>query len=364
MAIYNAMPVQQFQPFQPQMNPGMAPQMPQFNNFQNPYMYGAGPGITPPFRINAMNQPIAGQQTFQQGIQAAQPQQGITPELQQVMDIIRQNQDYAAKTGMSRAQALAVRRGLPGSSIEQFGVQQANEAASRAGQEQMANVLLANVQRQQALQDLQTRGYFERAGQEASLGAQLGTAEGQLTSDEIASLRNIQLANQQMQLQQMLGERGIDAQYANIAMQGDIANRESRNQLIGTGASLLSPLLFGGGGGLGGGGGGGGGLLSGLFGGGGAAGVGGIANTSAGAAGASSSLFPGGLGSVGTAAPAGMARFLPGLGLAGLTVGGVLGYQSLSDKAKSVVAPLVNPIKTVKTVGKSVSKAVKKVFRY
>jgi hypothetical protein len=352
--------------------------MPQFNqfSFQNPYMYGAGPGMTPPFRINAMNQPIAGQQTFQQGINAAQPQQGITPELQQVLDIIRQNQNYAGQQGMSQAQALAGRRGLAGSSIEQFGVQQANESASRAGQEQMANVLLQNVQRQQALQDLQTRGYFERAGQEASLGAQLGTAEGQLTSDEIASLRNIQLANQQMELQRSLGERGIDAQMANIGAQRDIAADEQRNALIGTGASLFAPYLMGGLFGAPGGGGGGGGGLGGLFGGGAAAaGVGGVANTSAGALGASSSLFPGGLGTVGTPAAGGI-PFLP----IAAGIGGALAMRNAVDKntfgttASGFLEPIFKPEQSIKKlgkliknpsqIGKKVGNAVKNVFRF
>lgn len=362
-----------FASIMPVMRPPMMPQMnsgptPQFNfGAYNPLSLGAGPGVTPPFRINPM-QPIAGQQTFQQGINAAQPQQGMTPELQQVMDIIRQNQDYAAQTGMSNAQALAVRRGLPGSSIEQFGVQQANEAASRAAQEQMTNVLLANVQRQQALQDLQARGYFERAGQEASIGAQLGTAEGQLTSDEIASLRNIQLANQQMELQRSLGERGINAQMANIDAQREIADQEQRNALLGTGASLFAPYvlpkLFGAGGAGGG--------LAGLGGGGAMAGIGGVANTSAGAMGASSSLFPGGLGTVGTPAGGGGLAGLGGLGGAALIGGAGLGAAALSKmgekKGGTLGGIIANPIgyqlNKGKKVVKKVGDAVKKVFPF
>lgn len=187
---------------------------------------------------------------FQRGINAAQPSTGVSPQYQSILDTIRNQQDYATNTGSANAISLAARRGLTGSSIEQFGVNQAGEAASRAAQDASSNVLLQNQQQQNALQQLQAQLYGNRAQSLSSLN-----------SDELNSLRNADYSNNYLNLQQSLGQQGLDVARANIGANQDIAQQQARNNLFTSGASILAPYLFGGGGG-------------GMFGGGGGAGTG------------------------------------------------------------------------------------------
>jgi hypothetical protein len=109
-------------------------------------------------------------------------------------------------------------------------------------------------------------------------------------------------------------------------MARDLAKQQGRNSLysslIGAGGSLGSSLL-----------------TAKLFGAGGA-----------GAAGA------------GGAGAGGAAAFLP----AGLALGGIMGYRALPDKgliSKSTIAPLVNPVKTVKAISSGASSVAKKVSK-
>jgi hypothetical protein len=198
--------------------------------------------------------PIAerGQEYFQQGLQTSAPSQGISPETQQILNIIRQQQDYAQRQGVSQAQSLAAKRGITGSSMEQFGTQQAIEAAARSGQDASAQVLGQNFAANEALKQMQAQALFQRAGQqqevgttEAGLGNQRDILASQLTSDELASLRGIQQAGSDRALQQYLGERGIQAQNQATYQSGQNAKRANDpfNLLIGgVGAGIGSPF--------------------------------------------------------------------------------------------------------------------------
>jgi hypothetical protein len=259
-----------------------------------------------------------------------QPQQvGTSSDVQSAIDLINKQRDYYAGLGASNAQGLALSRGQAGSSTEQFGVQQAINQTNQAALGATGNLLQQNMQN-----NLQQR-------------LQLG----QLTSDEIASLRNMGLSQQYMGLQQSLGQQGINLGYANMDAARQYANQQSRNQLIGAGANLLGSgafgNLFGGGGGgglFGGSGTGGGGGLFGNFGGNvsQAFGGGSLSGTGYGGAGSpSSSLFPGGLGPQGVGTGTGMGGMQLGGGmglganLAGGGVGMLAGQQAFGNNRYS-----------------------------
>lgn len=202
---------------------------------------------------------------FQNAIKSATPSAGISSGYQSILDTIKKQQDYATGVGTSAAQSLAAKRGLTGSSIEQFGTQQAVEAASRAAQDASTNALLQNESQQNALRQLQAQLYGSRAQSLAGLN-----------SDELTSLRNADFSQQQLAQQGLLGQQQIDLARANIGAAEDIASEQARNSLISSGASILAPYLlpklfgFGGGGAGAGGvpgaaGGGGSGVLGGLF---------------------------------------------------------------------------------------------------
>ncbi len=297
-----------------------------------------------------LDRPYAGGDTFQKGINATTPTAPgiLDPGYQKTLDQIRSNAEFYGKRAGSNAQALAVRRGGAGSSVEQFGVQTALDNVNRTAADQEAQIYLENVKRQQAQQDATANAYFGRAQQEGGYGQATGIAGAQLTSDEVASNRNALFQQQQLELQRILGQQGIDLGYANVGASRDIAKQQGQYDLYGSLAQSVLPGLLFGGGGAGGGGAGGGGFLSGLFGGGGAAG------------GYGAPLAGGAIGPTGPAAgPVGGFMNSP-MALAGVAGLGVMGYQSLSDKGKAMIAPLVNPISTFKTV----SKAVSKVFRF
>lgn len=182
---------------------------------------------------------------FQQGVQASTPSQGISPQTQQILNIIKQQQDYAQKQGISQAQALAGRRGIAGSSAEQFGVQSAIEAAARSGQEATQQALGQDFQAQQALQQLQAQGYFQGAGQELTANTANAQLAANLTSDELASLRGITDSAQNRALQERLGVAGVMAQnYATEQARraSDRANSPGNILLGGIGAGIGSPF--------------------------------------------------------------------------------------------------------------------------
>lgn len=328
--------------------------------------------------LNNPNRQVGGQANFDKGIAAAQPSQGLSPETQQILDTIQKQQNYAQAQGVSQAQSLAAKRGLTGSSVEQFGTQEAVGQADRAAQDARTNVLIENMKRNQALQDLQATGYFNRGNAEATTGAQLGANQANLTSDEIASLRNMDFQQQQLALQKMLGERGIQQGQANIDAQKQIAQQQAQYGLIGSLGSAFIPSLLSRGGA-----GGGGGLFN-LFGG--AAGAGGASTLTgaayAGAGAPASTLFPGGLGAVGTGVPAaaGLSPFAAGAGLAGaglatMAIDRKFGPQvqnfvgkrlggSAGSAARYLTNPIGAPLNKAKDVAGKVSGAVSSVFPF
>lgn len=182
---------------------------------------------------------------FQQGVAASTPSSGISPQTQQILDIIRQQQDYAQKQGISQAKALAGRRGITGSSTEQFGVQQAIEAAARSGQEATQQALGQDFQAQQALQQLQAQGLFQGAGQEMTANVANQQLLANLTSDELASIRGLGEADKDRVLQQLLGNQGIAAQREATQKQVDASKRANNplNALIGgVSSGIASPF--------------------------------------------------------------------------------------------------------------------------
>jgi hypothetical protein len=136
--------------------------------------------------------------------------------------------------------------------MEQFGTQQAIEAAARSGQDASSQVLGQNFAANEALKQMQAQALFQRAGQqqevgtqEAGFGNQRDILASQLTSDELASLRGIQDAGSNRALQQRLGEMGIQSQNQATYQAGQNAKRANDpfNLLIGgVGAGIGSPF--------------------------------------------------------------------------------------------------------------------------
>lgn len=311
------------------------------------------------------------------------PDQTFSPGTDRILDIIRSRGAETRAKGISDAQALAIRRGIGGSSIESFGVQRAGAEADKATMDSETKVLLQNLARQSAAKD----------------------KLASLTSDELASVRNWQFGQQNLDLQKLLGQQSIDVANRNISSAEDMANQQAKYGLLeALGPSILRGILPGGGGGgglFGGSGGGGGGGLASLFGFHGAAtgaGPGGIPLASAGSPmGGLSGMFSGGFmpnlamgaagyslgqnafgnsreGNIGGIAGGIAGSFFGPLGSAG---GAFLGqgagklYSQLSDTQKAVFLPFINPVNTVKQlgsgvkkVGNAVSKGIKSVFRF
>lgn len=232
-------------PVQSPTNPGQGSN-PSFSDIAN--------NLKNPIQING-NQPIAGSSTFEKGVAASAPSAGISPETQAILDIIRKNQDYATGVGVANASSLAAKRGITGSSTEMFGANEAVGQASRAAQDSTVAALNNDFQAQQQLKQLQAKGYFDRASQEGSVGAQLGintanlTADQQktlatLTSDEIASLRNMDFQSRTLALQQLLGQQSIESANANINASKDIAKQGSQYALAGGVLAGATPYLL------------------------------------------------------------------------------------------------------------------------
>jgi hypothetical protein len=162
----------------------------------------------------ALNNPL-----FERGQKLLETDYLNSPETKQLLENVDLQGKRAFDTLTSRAQALAGRRGLTGSSIEQFGVGEAGLNATRATLDARNQILLQATQRQQAARDLAVQALFGQAG--AGLAGEYGLAQtgAQLTSDEIASLRNLRL-----------GEQGIQLGRENIS-QAERANRRANNPL-------------------------------------------------------------------------------------------------------------------------------------
>lgn len=311
------------------------------------------------------------QGVFQQGVNAAAPSQGISPQYQTILDSIQKQQDYANSVSAANASSLAAKRGLSGSSTEQFGVQQGLAQNSLVAQNAIQSTLGQNAQQQTQLQALQAQLYGNRANQLAGLN-----------SDELTSLRNSDYSQQYLQLQQSLGQQGLNIQQQNIAANQKIAQQNAQNSLLQSGATLAAPYLFGGGGGSAGGAGFFSSLGGSLFGGSGAAGAGSLTGTAyTGAPGAASSLFPGGLGAVGTGTPAlSAAGYTPGVGAVIGAGAGAMALANLGQKYGGTVGSfLANPIgaqlnlaksalssggNAISNFGSDVSKAASSVFPF
>jgi len=180
---------------------------------------GGGPGSTLTPTVNAMS---SGPQFSNIQSALAPPASGIAAPYQSAIDMINKQRDYYANLGAASAQGLAAKRGLSGSSIEQFGTQSAIN--------QVNNAALS-----------QTSALLGQGANAQNSNTQLGA---NLTSDEIASLRNMDLSKQYMAMQQSLGQQGIDVSRQNISSAQDIAQQQARNSLIQSGASLLAPSLL------------------------------------------------------------------------------------------------------------------------
>lgn len=170
---------------------------------------------------------------FQSGITAAAPSNGVSAQYQQILDSIQKQQDYANGVSSASASDLAARRGLSGSSIEQFGVQQGLAQNSQAAQGAIQTTLGENAQQQTALQQLQAQLYGQRAQSLAGLN-----------SDELTSLRNNDFQTRQLALQKSLGQQGLDIAQQNAAAQAAQAKQNATNSLITSGAQLIAPHLF------------------------------------------------------------------------------------------------------------------------
>jgi len=214
--------------------------------------------------INAPDVSGVGRDFLQGGLGLLAPGQGTSPEIQNVMNIIRSLEGTATNSAASRAQALASRRGLAGSSIEQFGVGSAVGEAQRPFTEQSANVLLSEAQRQQQLRDLAARAMFERGGQELSTAGSLAGQFGgydlarreqiaNLTSDELASLRNLREGGANRALQLELGNQATSQANWLASIAQTQANRANRGNsfLGGIGRGFLGGVFGGIGSGIG-----------------------------------------------------------------------------------------------------------------
>jgi len=213
---------------------------------------------------------------FEKGVSAISPDAGVRPEIQQALDVLRQNAERTKATNISQAEALAGRRGLQGSSIEQFGVAEAGAASDLATRTSESELLLKNIDAQR----FEAQAFFDRANRidqigsnqeiarlqaeanrgnrQAELELQRRLAEAGLSADELNTQRNIDLQLQQLEVERILGERALAINEENIRQAEEIARRMSRDQLITNiigsfGPSILfgnQGILKGGGGGI------------------------------------------------------------------------------------------------------------------
>lgn len=154
------------------------------------------------------NTSLNGGQTFQQGQDILNNDIINDPQTQKVLDYIRSQGDLSRAKGISDAQALATARGINGSSTEQFGVQQAASQADQATLGAQTQLLLQNLQQQQAARTTVANALFSRASQEGTVGAQGSQALFQGGVD-----RNNLLAN--LQSQRDISQQGNQFQTAN-----------------------------------------------------------------------------------------------------------------------------------------------------
>lgn len=197
--------------------------------------------------LNRLNKPadITQNSAFQQGITASTPSTGISPQTQQILDIIKKQQMQSQNEGIAAAQSLAAKRGITGSSTEQFGTQQAIEQAQKTGQDATTAALTNDLNQNMDLKKLQIQGLFQGAGLQLNADTDLQKLAATLTSDQIASLNNMDFQNRSLALQQLLGQQGIQVAQDNINAQKDIAQRNSEYGLAGSVLGAVTPFALG-----------------------------------------------------------------------------------------------------------------------
>lgn len=185
---------------------------PTFNNVLSP-LYNPVTSNTPE-NFGSLNiNPVPGYDTNLQGGDTFNQGQNILnndvindPQTQKVLDYIRSQGDLSRSKGIADAQALATARGISGSSTEQFGTAQAGSQADQATLGAQTQVLLQNLQAQQAARTAAANALFTRAGQQGTVGAQ-----GSAATFSGATDRNNLLA--QLQSQRDIAQQGN--QYTN-----------------------------------------------------------------------------------------------------------------------------------------------------
>ena len=216
--------------------------------------------LAPIFNMPDVNRPFTGDQYLERGLSAVAPgEDGIDPVTQRILALIDERTATARTRAASEASALASRRGLAGSSIEQFGVQQGIEGAERVGAEQVQSFLQQGIQNQLALRQAQAQGLFGYGAGEQRIGSEFGLGQldaetrarlqaGQLTSDELASIRNIQENNLNRALQERLGVAGINQANLALSVEQTEAERDRRqsekNAVIGGVGDIIGATPF------------------------------------------------------------------------------------------------------------------------
>jgi hypothetical protein len=202
--------------------------------------------------VPGITTPTGGVETFERGLETLRP--GGTPkEFQEAIAESREETKRGIIAGRSAAEAAAARRGISGSTIEGFNVAQAEEAAGRAGRGFTTQLLLEGARERAGGRRAVGEALVGRAGQEfqadvgiQSLGAQLDQQNrallANLTSDELASIRNLQEAGKDRELQLKLGELGIQATRDQISASKKIAEKQRTTDIatsVITGGAIL-----------------------------------------------------------------------------------------------------------------------------
>lgn len=149
---------------------------------------------------------------FQQGRNLLINDQGINaPEYKAALGNVDTQGNLLYNKLTSTASANAARRGMTGSSIEQFGLSEAGRQAGQATLDARNAILLQAAQQASQARSLAAQslfgqgqtalsGEYNLAGLVPSLNAQKASTTAQLTSDELTSLRNMYLGNQATKL--------------------------------------------------------------------------------------------------------------------------------------------------------------------
>lgn len=222
-------------------------------------------GLTPAERFEAGNVNLdASRAATERALGEIGPTEGLRPEFQEILDRIEANRGEDVRAAGSAAQALAVRRGVQGSTIEQAGVAEATTGANRTARDLEVNVLNRNVELNQLNRTQRAQLLSSQAGIEAA-AAQLEFSGGlevkslftqmdqrnkeliaQLKSDELATVRNLIENNRDREVQMYLGEKGIAIQRENIAASREAAKAQQKTDLISSvisgGALAIAPF--------------------------------------------------------------------------------------------------------------------------